>query len=135
MHKDHSMLIVPIALSRYFINGIPVEETIQNHKNIYDFCLKLKTNTKSTPYFRYLKDGKLVDQKLSKTSRYYISNFGGILYKDMTSGGKNGVNVGNYCTLFNTFEEKEDYDINYNFYIKECYKIINIIEPKQLNLF
>ena len=29
----------------------------------------------------------------------------------------------------------KDYDINYNFYIKECNKIIDNIENKQLTLF
>jgi hypothetical protein len=29
------------------------------------------------------------------------------------------------CQLFNTFEVKDDYDINYQYYIEECNKIIN----------
>lgn len=32
------------------------------------------------------------------------------------------------CTLFNKYEEKNNYDINYNYYIDECNKIINIFK-------
>ena len=38
LHKDNSFKIIPIALSEYFVKGIPIEQTIKNHKNIYDFC-------------------------------------------------------------------------------------------------
>jgi hypothetical protein len=38
---------------------------------------------------------------------------------------------------FNKYEEKniEDYKIDYDYFIVECDKIINEIEPKQLTLF
>lgn len=58
-HKNRSQRIVPIAVRRYFIEGISVEETILNHmtsgdygdienQGIYDFCLgkKIKSNQK-----------------------------------------------------------------------------------------
>ena len=32
------------------------------------------------------------------------------------------------CTLFNKYEESDNYDINYDYYIKECNKIINNIK-------
>jgi hypothetical protein len=32
------------------------------------------------------------------------------------------------CTLFNKYEESDNYNINYDYYIKECYKIINNIK-------
>ena len=40
--------------------------------------------------------------------------------------------------LFNDFEFKDniqDYDINYSYYINECNKIIEELEPRQLKLF
>lgn len=132
------MKIVPISLKRYFVDGISIKETIINHKNIFDFCLRLKTNSKSTPYFKHFNDdGKIVNDKLDRTTRYYISNTGGILLKDF--GGKlNGINIGFSVTLFNKYVEKpiKDYNINYNFYIAEANKIKNVIEDYgQLSLF
>ena len=57
-YKDPSMKIVQIALKEYFVNNIPIKETILNHTNIYDFCLRLKTNSKSTPIFRHFDENK-----------------------------------------------------------------------------
>lgn len=135
-HKDPSMRIVPIALKNYFLYGTPMMDTIKADKDIYDFCLRLKTNSKSTPYFQFFdkETNKVKDIKLNRTTRYYISNNGGILYKDF-SGKINGVNVGYSATLFNKFEEKEDYNINYNFYLREANKIKDTIEDRQLSLF
>lgn len=142
LHKDPSMRIVPIALRDYFIKNISVEETIRNHKDIYDFCLRLKTDSRFIPTYNYLdKDDnfKYKTRKLSRTTRYYISNKGGSLLKLKNHSGTGNkataVNKGFVVQIFNNFEERKDYDINYQFYISECYKIINSIEDKQLNLF
>ena len=137
LHKDPSMRIVPIAVKNYFIDNIPVKDTICNHKNIFDFCLRLKTNSLSTPYYRFLdSDGKIQIKQLDRTTRYYISNSGGVLYKDFGSK-KSGVNIGYSATIFNQYINKDmkDYDLNYNFYISEANKIINAVEDKQLTLF
>lgn len=132
------MRIVPIALSNYFIKGIPIKETILNHSDIYDFCLRLKTNSKSTPIFKHFDESKnVIDEILPRTTRYYISNNGGSLYKDFGEGRISGVNIGYSVTLFNKYIQKEikDYNINYNFYISEANKIKNAIINKQLYLF
>ena len=46
-----SMKIVPIAIKEYYINNTPIEQTIRNHTNIYDFCLRLKVNSAATLLF------------------------------------------------------------------------------------
>ena len=136
-HKDPSMRIVPIALKEYFVNGTPIEQTINNHNDIFDFCLRLKTNVKSTPYFRYIHNNEIVNQKLDRTTRYYVSNTGGIINKEFDATRSSGVNIGYTVTLFNKYIEKpiKDYNINYNFYISEAYKIKNAVDNGQLSLF
>lgn len=137
-HKDPSMRIVPIALKQYFVYNIPIEDTIKNHNDIFDFCLRLKTNSKSTPYYRYLNDeGKLTNKKLDRTTRYFVSNHGGALVKKFDENRMSGVNVGYVVTLFNRYVEKpmKDYDINYDFYIAETYKIKHAVNDGQLSLF
>ena len=138
-HKDPSMRIVPIALKNYFLYNIPVMDTLKSSDDIFDFCLRLKTNSKSTPYIQqYDKEKKIiVDTKLNRTTRYYVSKTGGILFKVFENGSISGVNVGYVVTLFNKYVKKDmkDYNINYNFYLKEAYKIIDTVEDKQLTLF
>ena len=139
LHKNPSMKIVPIALEKYFFEDIPIRDTIRNHNNIYDFCLRLKLNN---PWGAELhtvdSDIRTNIQPLSKNTRYYISNSGGSLYKRHGLDNRlHGVSVGYLCTYFNKYIEKpmEEYDLNYQFYVDECNKIINMIEDKQLNLF
>lgn len=136
-HKDPSMRIVPIALKEYFVNNIPIENTIKSHTDIFDFCLRLKTNVKSTPYFKYIHNNEIVNQRLDRTTRYYVSNTGGIINKEFDATRSSGVNIGYTVTLFNKYIEKpiKDYNINYNFYISEAYKIKNAVDNGQLSLF
>lgn len=44
LHKNKSARVVPIALENYFVKGIPIEDTIKNHTNIYDFALRQKSS-------------------------------------------------------------------------------------------
>lgn len=44
IHKNTSMRIVPLALKEYFVNNKPVRETVANHNNIYDFCIRRKSS-------------------------------------------------------------------------------------------
>lgn len=61
-HKDSSMTIVPIALKNYFFNRISVEDTIRGHKNIYDFCMRLKINSNSRAIYSSLSDEKSIKE-------------------------------------------------------------------------
>lgn len=135
LYKDSSMKIVPIALKEYFVNNIPIEQTIRNHTNIFDFCLRLKLNSKTQGYYEKIENGILSTESLQRTTRYYISNKGGSLVKVFEGNKRVGVNVGYVTTIFNKFVEKENYDINYNFYISEAYKIKNSINNNQIKLF
>lgn len=137
-HKDPSMRIVPIALKEYFVNNIPIKDTIYNHKDIFDFCLRLKTNSKSEAKFKYIENGEIKEISLPRTTRYYISNTGGSLSKDFGENRISGVNIGYAATLFNKYVEKpmKEYNINYKFYIDESMKIINAVtQGGQLTLF
>lgn len=40
--KDASAMIVPLALKKYFVNNVPVEHTIYNANNIFDFFYGVK---------------------------------------------------------------------------------------------
>ena len=71
LHKNKSKCIVPIALEKYFTQDIPVEDTIKNHRNIFDFCIAKKA---SRDYFYRTVDcktGTVTD--LNKLVRYYCA--------------------------------------------------------------
>lgn len=135
-HKDPSMKIVPIALYEYFINGVPIEQTIKTHKNIYDFCLRLKINHSSSAFYSYLENNQIAKLELGRTTRYFVSKTGGGLTV-YYNGSKNmtRLNKEYQFTLFNKFYKSEDYNIDYQFYIKEVNKIKDVVENLQLSLF
>lgn len=135
-HKDNSFKIVPLAIQEFFVNNIPVEETIKNHKNIYDFCGRQKFKGKDYGFINIIKDNKIVTEKQQKIVRYYISTNGSSFIKAYQKGSNEVINKGYLVTIFNRFIEKEwkDYNINYKFYIKQCYKEIDEILNKQIEL-
>lgn len=141
LHKDNSDKIVAIAISEYFINNIPVERTIKNHDNIYDFCARQKFtggNYGVTTTVEY-KDGeyRTITEKQQKNVRYYISNKGSSFTKYYTDGSTEIIAGGYQVKVFNKYIKKDmkDYDINYQYYIEQANKIINTIVDNQLTLF
>jgi len=169
-HKNQSMMIVAIALKNYYIDNIPIEETINNHKDIFDFCKAVKGIKDSQFEFRVQTNKKpyIISTPLQRrVNRYIVTTTGGKLIKILPSLKDEDGNIKsdklarykqNNPTQLNLFdfvedvivdkdrefevesqknviimnkiesENIEDYDIDYKYYIKECYKIINQIK-------
>jgi hypothetical protein len=153
LHKNKSHSIIPIAFYEYFVNNIPVEETVKNHKNIFSFCAGVKTNTtkeRGSSWYELhsIDKDKLKREKLSKTVRYFISTKGKSLIKCYSNGDfehveaptKRGSMVKDWkVTYFNKKfipDRFADYEIDYTYYISKTKDWINQIEnSKLLNLF
>lgn len=151
LHKNKSARICPIALEKYYTEGIPVEETIKNHKNIYDFAIRQKA-TKDFHYEGLTANGKNIYNKLI---RYYISNTGEKLLKIKNPEClTNAVDVAQVeagewlATVCNHLPPSHPLtNINYSYYIQKCQGIIEKIQlegkkqkkitkdPNQLGLF
>lgn len=138
LHKDPSLRIRAIALKEYFINKIPIEKTIKEHQNIYDFCKRFR-NSKGWNTYKYsVDDTKIIKEKLSKNIRYFISENGSKITKEnINDNRKIDIEADNGVTIFNRYIQKDmkDYNINYKYYISEARKIILSIDDGQLKLF
>lgn len=138
-HKDNSFRVVRIAIQEHFINNIPIEETILNHNNIYDFCGRQKFSRNGDSYgeVHYIRDSTHIIEKQQHNVRYYIAKSDKTFIKVYSKGSTEVINKGYRVEIFNKYEEKDikDYKIDYNFYIDEAYKIINTIDSKQLTLW
>ena len=147
LHKNRSQLIVPIAIHAFFTKGIPIETTILNHMNIFDFCLG--DRSKGTAWFESLdiSSGGLRKEKLPKTIRYYISREGTVFKKYMPDKDKDKINESYLVVhpqrgrqykmkLFNKIEHRPmaDYGIDYSYYIKEARKEIDAFQLNQTSL-
>lgn len=133
LHKNSSARIIPIALKRYFVDNIPVEETIKNHDNIYDFCIRQKSS-KDFHYEGIIGNDVTVYNKLI---RYYVSNEGEKVYKIknpecMTRAPERAqVEAGEWlCKIVNFLPKTtkvEESDVNFDYYIDRAEKIIKKI--------
>lgn len=153
--KGLSPKIIPEAIIKYFIDEIPVEDTIKGCTDIKKFLMSEKTGKQW--HVEYM------NQEIQRTNRFYASTNGGYLWKwknvEQPESYKWNDNIKTYqednskplkeqkqyqnmltasgVTLLNIFDEKpiEDRKINYRYYLRECYKIIEDLKPRQLSLF
>lgn len=72
LHKNSSFSIIPLTYQEYFSKGINVEDFINNHDDIFDFCAR--SNSGKTYYHEGYIDNKPII--LSKLIRYYVSKQG-----------------------------------------------------------
>jgi len=141
LHKNKSHLVVAKAIYNYFVNGLDPETYVKKHNNIYDFCAGVKIKGNWTFYRSAIEENKHVYESLQKTLRYYVSNKGSKILKINNSDKREiQVEAGRWQqTIFNNYIEKpfEEYDINYDYYLGNIKKEIEILEPifKQLKLF
>jgi hypothetical protein len=152
LHKNKSARVVPIALEQYFVNNIPIADTIMGCKNIFDFCLRQKASKD----FHY--EG--INKKTGETSvynkliRYYVSNTGEKLLKvknpscDTNAAEISQVEAGEWvmCVCNHLSKDHPLDNINYDYYIERANKIVHkvltegkkrniIVNPNQLSLF
>lgn len=152
LHKNKSARVCAIALEQYFVNDVPIEHTIRNHNNIYDFCLRQK----SSKDFHYEGVNRMSGEKTiyNKLIRYYVSKSGEKLLKvknedcDTNAADVSQVEAGEWVMhVCNHLEPSHSLDnINYDYYIERANKIVHkiqtegkkrkvIVNPNQMSLF
>lgn len=143
--KSLTPKIIPEAIINYFVHNIPVEDTIKSCKDICKFLQAEKTGKQWTVEYN--------EQIQQRINRFYVSNSGYYLWKwKLDDTGKKSYQImlkDHGVRLHNKFYSDEDlqwkysqgetfqsiYDIDYQYYINQCIKVIEKLKPKQLNLF
>ena len=152
LHKNKSARVVPMALEQYYIHDIPVDTTISNHNNIFDFCLRQKASKD----FHYEGWDRVRGEKTiyNKLIRYYVSNTGEKLMKvkneecDTNAADVSQVEAGEWVMHVCNHLTKDHplTNINYEYYIERANRIIHkiqlegkkrkiIVNPNQLSMF
>lgn len=132
LKENSSANIIPIALQNYYVNGIAIEETINNHKNIFDFYIGFK-KMENQKYLSYeIKDGELVERVYNdKVIRLYVTTQNNSTIKYYTDSEKEERVISGYNTKIvqeHVNMPIEEYKINYRYYIAKCYQIVNSID-------
>jgi hypothetical protein len=139
LHKDSSFLAIPKALEDYYVKGITIENSIKNNQSIYDFCGRYKAYKGWSAVYNYSEKGQVIQENHGKILRYYPCTKGGGTSLKVNEDGRVHNLLANQKTMkFNRFFEVdnfEEYNVNHEFFITECNKIIDVVEPKQLKLF
>ena len=133
-NKGYANPVVPKALNLFLLYNIPYGDTIENHiktnkEAIYDYCISQKTDAKFNIIYRSIVNGKVEDEVLQKSNRFYISDVshcsGTIIKIDKNKPNKINRIVAKYSVRpFNDYIEEEDYHIDFSYYKKECAKIL-----------
>ncbi len=136
LNKNKSKRIIAMALEEYFGKGTDPIEFIKGHTNIMDFCIAKKAFGQL--HYEELAEKTIVHKKLI---RYYASTDGHVFKKRGINN--EGDPMDNHCeaidkdfpwmgqpllTYFNRYEKKENYNINYSYYILETLKRIDKME-------
>lgn len=152
--KGLSAKIIPIAVQRYLVDKIPIEDTIYQCTDIKKFLMAQKVNKEFNIEYN--------NQTIQRTNRFYASTSGPYLYKYKVAQEETvkykkvkGIKVidkvikkgekyayTNLLTssgviILNKFDDIpiSERKINYRYYVAECNKIINKFEQKQLSLW
>lgn len=137
-HKDTSSKVVSKAIYEYYVNGTSPIDFILSHNDIYDFCNRYKATAGWHSETRGLGDGMYVTcDRQQKTNRYFMTNRGLRYYKVHRDGRYQLIEAVGYVTIFNDYYSLpiKNYNIDYNYYIREVNKILNVIDGKQTTLF
>jgi hypothetical protein len=123
--------IVPRAIEDFYLEGKPIEKTILEGTDILDYCMSQKTGRNFINEEHKIIKGKLYITKLTKTLRFYSSTDGSTLLKlNKEKGTYTNILAGQRVTLLNIIKNVksiEDYNINYNFYIRKAYNMVDRI--------
>ena len=131
--KGMQPMIIPEALNKYFTDGIPVEKTIRECKDINKFITYQKVDKKFSVEYN--------NEIVSRINRYYMSTNGYYLYRCTVNGDKRedyaNLHKSSGVIIVNNLDEIKEFpkDINYEYYITECKKIIYPFTHIQLSLF
>ena len=128
LKKGYKHPIIPNSIYEYFVNNVPVADTINNNHNILNFCISQKAGGDFS--FEFHSGDTVV--KLQKTNRFYVSKNGGKLIKrNRKKDSTIGLFVNETVTILNDYDytkEFVEYDVDLDYYIAESNKCIAEIE-------
>lgn len=131
LQKGYDAPIVAQAVVNYFLDNKPIMETLYEARNALDFCKTQNIGRQFHVEVTAVKDGKIVEEEYQRYIRYIVTHNGNDIFKvnDLTKA-KSKLCAGFKAKILNTLDDTriELRNINYNYYYKECMKIIDPIK-------
>lgn len=130
--KGLAPTIIPKAVIAYLTKNIPLEKTIRECNDIYEFLMAQRVDKKFKVEYN--------NHYIQRINRYYASTNGYWLYKVKET--EDGLSYENMLkksgvTILNKIDDTStlDKNINYAYYLSEARKIVNKLQCRQLDLF
>ncbi|RDY21405.1 ERF family protein [Criibacterium bergeronii] len=122
---NNSCVIVATALKEYFINGTPVEETIENCNDIFEFQIIAKAGAKYREAYHLVGDEQIPVQKVNRVYASKDERHGKIFkVKDEDDSTAKIESLPEHCVIDNDNKLSIN-DIDKTFYIEMAKKRIN----------
>lgn len=130
--KGLAPTIIPEAVIKYFVEGVPIEKTIKECTDIKKFMMGQRVDKKF--------DVEYNDKKVQRINRFYASTNGCNLYKIKYEDEKpsyTNMLTKSGVTLLNKYDDADIKcrHINYGYYLSEARKIVENLKCRQLELF
>lgn len=122
---NSNMVIVKKALIEYFVNGTPIEDTINNCKDILDFQIIAKAGAKYSGAYQIVNGKEVPVQKVNRVYSTSDTRYGTIIKVKAADGSKAKIeNLPDHCIIDNENQLTID-DIDKAFYINLAKKRLN----------
>ena len=122
---NNNMVIVKKALIEYFVNGTPIEDTINNCKDILDFQIIAKAGAKYSGAYQIVNGKEVPVQKVNRVYSNKDTSYGTIIKVKAIDGSKAKIeNLPEHCIIDNENQLTID-DIDKEFYINLAKKRLN----------
>lgn len=142
-HQNHSALVIKKATERHLVYGEDYVEYIKNHKDEFDFMLRVRVprNSKLVLVKEDVYGDVESEEELQNICRYYPNKNGGKLVKLMPAlAGKEsegwrrlGIDTAWDVEPCNDMSQFCWSKLNYDYYIKEAEKLIDILQEIENN--
>jgi hypothetical protein len=150
--KTPNSTVISKAIWNFYMEDVPIYDTISKENNIYEFCFGIK-KTKDFEYWLITSNQGVIDidKRFERVLRYYISPKGANIYKfwpKKDKGNIQGVNKGQLVTLAMSTVNPEiermvkrgkvkdgtlrtdlvvQYDVNKDYYVREAEAMVDYI--------
>ena len=131
LKKGYDMPIVSLAVYNFFRYNKPVMQTLQEHKDILDFCKTQNVGKQFEVVYDIVESGEVKTIHSQRHVRFYVATDGVVIRKQNVNdiAVESRLAGGLPVQILNTLDDVpiENRHINYKYYYDECYKLINPI--------
>jgi hypothetical protein len=132
--RSFDMPVVPLAVERYFTDGVDPAKTIREHEDVYDFCTTQNVDSSYDIEYHTIEDNQMHVKQCQSTNRWYVSKMGGALLK-VRGDTQQSLEAGEHVRLLNGPPTPEDRKaVREEYYIQKARQEIEPIANRQLTL-